>query len=479
MNKAKHMKHVEIKLLLIFYFIRFNCYSQSIIYVPDDQQTIQTAIDTVSDGDTVIVRPGTYYENINFNGKNIVLGSLFLLTGDTSYILQTFIDGNHNGYVVRFGNNEPNTAILCGFTITNGGSEMTEGGGIFCYEANPFLKNLIIKNNLSYYNGGGIYIVNSNNFIIQNSLIIGNQVYGGGGGIYCINSTVILKDVTISNNLSFHGAGGVFVGTGNAYLKNVLICKNQSYQCYGAGIFSSNAVITLVNVTITDNGFLEYGYGIENESSSIIIINSILWNNKEGQLIFYPTPYSDAEYIIAFSDIDGGMENIDFPEYGVVNWLEGNINADPVFVDSVNSDYHLNSNSPCINSATSFYVLSGDTIVNLSPDDYSGFAPDMGAYEYDQTEKIDFHKDNMTYEKNMIYPNPNNGNMRLVYYFRPDNEGRLVICTMQGIHVVNYKLSANNNYIFDNNVLLENGMYIYKIYERNLLMNKGKLIIVK
>ena len=70
--------------------------------------------------ETRIESPGTYIENINYNGKNIVVGSLFLSSGDTSYISQTIIDGNQNGSVVTFENGEDSTAILSGILITNG-----------------------------------------------------------------------------------------------------------------------------------------------------------------------------------------------------------------------------------------------------------------------------------------------------------------------------------------------------------------------
>jgi hypothetical protein len=74
-------------LVLMLFLPLFLPASATIINVPADFGTIQMAIDSSSNGDTVLVQPNTYYENINFNGHNIVLGSLFLTTGDTSYII--------------------------------------------------------------------------------------------------------------------------------------------------------------------------------------------------------------------------------------------------------------------------------------------------------------------------------------------------------------------------------------------------------
>jgi hypothetical protein len=64
--------------------------------------TIQHGIDVASNGDTVLVHPGVYPENISFAGKNITVGSLLITTGDEGYIPQTVIDGNRNDHVVTF-----------------------------------------------------------------------------------------------------------------------------------------------------------------------------------------------------------------------------------------------------------------------------------------------------------------------------------------------------------------------------------------
>ena len=87
------------------------------IIVPDDYPTIQDAIDHAQSSDTVLVSPGTYVENIDFNGKDIVVSSHFLLTGNPSFISHTVIDGD-TAHTVTFANGEDALAVLCGFTIS-------------------------------------------------------------------------------------------------------------------------------------------------------------------------------------------------------------------------------------------------------------------------------------------------------------------------------------------------------------------------
>ena len=149
--------------------------SATIISIPSTYPTIQGGIDVAFDGDTVLVDQGTYLENINFNGKNITVGSMFLTTQDTSYISQTIIDADSSGSVVTFMGGESQGAVLSGFTLTNGSAY--EGGGVYIYNSSPLLTDLHIRNNYAESNGGGIrsfgytqyfYNLNIKIFIIAN-----------------------------------------------------------------------------------------------------------------------------------------------------------------------------------------------------------------------------------------------------------------------------------------------------------------------
>jgi hypothetical protein len=84
--------------------------AQTTITVPTNYPTIQSAINAANNGDTVLVAPGTYVENINFNGKAVTVTS-------SNGAGATIIDGNHNGTVVTFNHSETLSSVLSGFTF--------------------------------------------------------------------------------------------------------------------------------------------------------------------------------------------------------------------------------------------------------------------------------------------------------------------------------------------------------------------------
>ena len=123
-----------------------------VINVPDDFETIQAAINAAEVGDTILVHPGTYVENIRYLGKDIVVGSLMLTIGDEAYIDSTIIDGNENGSVVTFYERVTADAKLTGFTIQNGsgtsfGYGQLMGGGIFILQSDVVIEHCRIRDN--------------------------------------------------------------------------------------------------------------------------------------------------------------------------------------------------------------------------------------------------------------------------------------------------------------------------------------------
>jgi hypothetical protein len=189
------------KLVILFVLLcAFSWLSSAIINIPADQPTIQAGIDAAVIGDTVLVQPGTYYENINFEGKDITVASLLLTTGNEDYIHYTIIDGNQNGSVVTLENDETNDAVLTGFTIQNGSGNVwgsgAIGGGIYIYQSSPSLISLNIKYNIAIA-GGGIYFISPSHAYIEDVRISKNHAYVTGGGLM-INSVFGNSDITFS-----------------------------------------------------------------------------------------------------------------------------------------------------------------------------------------------------------------------------------------------------------------------------------------
>ncbi|MFC1492875.1 choice-of-anchor Q domain-containing protein [candidate division KSB1 bacterium] len=362
-----------------------------LINVPSYYPTIQSAIDSSVDGDTILVGPGTYIENVNFYGKNITVGSLFFTTGDTAYISQTIIDGNEDGSVATFSNGEEPTSLLIGFTITNG--DAARGGGIYLYESSPTLTNLKISRNSAINGegpseGGGIYLDDSNPTLI-NVTISGNSATGisgaWGGGIYLSGSNPTLINVKINENSARSAGGGIYCFHSNPTLTNVIISDNTADAGGGIHIhFYSNPIIT--NTTIcgntATNTYYNAGGGFYSDDSDPKLVNSIVWDNSPQEIIFFPTVYSGS-ITISYSNIQGGKGGIITNPNTTVNWLEGNIDADPNFIGASVHPLQLSPSSPAINAGNPDTTGLALPRIDLAgnPRILDGII-DMGAYEY-------------------------------------------------------------------------------------------------
>ncbi len=182
--------------------------------------TIQDAIVDATDGDTVLVAPGTHYENIDFHGKAIRVRS-------THGAAATVLDGGDDGSVVSLRAQEPSTAILEGFTITNGKGTEDHGGGIFVENADPLiLHNVVIGNRANI--GGGIYLRHGY-ATVTNNLILGNEAAQGGGGLTCTNCKGVVRFNTFYENEADLGPAAEWYYEPEADLTgNVLVLRTDA-----------------------------------------------------------------------------------------------------------------------------------------------------------------------------------------------------------------------------------------------------------
>ncbi len=351
------MKNNRLTLSTLLVFLTSFMYCQ-IIIVPEDFQTIQQAINASVNGDTVVVNQGTYNEHINFAGKNIVVGSQFLLTGDTAFIMQTIIDGGESGSVVKFNNGESSAAKICGFTIRNGYAQ--SGAGIYILSASPTISyNLITSNSGDWYcEGNGIYLKNSSS-LIQNNLIHNNSWAYTGAGLCLVScSGVVISHNKITDNHTFSGYG-VDAGAG-AFVQNCtdILFENNLFSGnnvdFGDGdmisTYSSTAIIR--NCTFYNSSSSGISLDIH---GNVLIENSIIWSLET----FYGTEiYGDSLTTVQYSNIKGGFDGI------------SNLQVDPLFYDFDN--FGLSQQSPCINN--------GNPDLPADPD---GTVADMGWKYFD------------------------------------------------------------------------------------------------
>ena len=203
----------------------------------DAGASIQLAIDAASDGDRIAVAPGTYNEDINFEGKAITL------VGAGS---DSIIQGTGNGPVVTINSGEGSDSILDSFQITGGLAD--RGGGILIQGSSPTITRTVIFNNRARIQGSGVFL-NASNALLTNNLIAYNASASGdphsievaAAAPQIINNTIVRGDsnaiilrgyspaLVMNNILAFNGGRGIcdFSADGSALIHYNLFFRNQ------------------------------------------------------------------------------------------------------------------------------------------------------------------------------------------------------------------------------------------------------------
>jgi len=210
--------------------------------------SIQEAIDTAVDGNTVVVLDGTYTgtgnRDIDFWGMAITVCSR---NGPENCIVDC--QGGEQlcrGFI--FQNGEGADSILDGFTIINGYETYENvGGGILCYSSSPTINNCIIRNNMGDM-GGGIYCENNSNPTISNCTISNNIAsWGTGGGIYCgWNSSPTIIDCNINNNSS----DGIWIDS-YAFVEGTTSFASNNLTGNGTLMIEPNAILDVSDCNLS------------------------------------------------------------------------------------------------------------------------------------------------------------------------------------------------------------------------------------
>jgi predicted outer membrane repeat protein len=260
-----------------------------------DYTSIQVAILVASNGDFILVKDGTYSENINFNGKNLTIKSQ---NGSATTTIQ---GTGANAAVATFSTGETASAVLDGFTIDNAGNSSATRG-LYISGASPTIKNSIIQGNSATnstdgYGGGGVCIVNSTPTFANCTIranVAGNRsgcgmyITGLAGGATITNST-IGGAVTGDGNRCTNGKGGGIYYTGSTTGALTIADSNIQYNqglTDGGGIYL-NAITNptvISNTTILDNytGLNGYGGGIHAYDAPLSITGGSISRNTSG-----------------------------------------------------------------------------------------------------------------------------------------------------------------------------------------------------
>lgn len=321
-------------------------------------RNIQTAVDQVSSGGTVIVEAGLYTENVVIpTGLNVTVDGA---GAGTNSIIHTIVDGNDTGSVFTIASG---TVMLSDMTLRDGASLPGDpGNGVYSTTANLTLQGMLITSN----GGAGVYSNLGNDLTVIGSTIASNNGFAGAGIRQEVGGDLVVTNSTIIGNIASSIGGGIFLTrASSALIDSSTISGNSAGQ--GAGVFQTNTQpVYIVNTTISGNTASGNGGGLNNFNdgdtdcsnctSETIVINSTIAGN---------TAASGANVYNA--SVSGGDP---FPNNPVILTLSNTILAEPSSDNCVNfnsggsttftsNGHNLSDDMSCAAFFTAFSDLNG------------------------------------------------------------------------------------------------------------------------
>jgi hypothetical protein len=270
-------------------------------------KTIGHAISLCSAGDTIMVAPATYTENLTINLNLKIIGS-----GAAT----TIVDGGGVGTVFTIPYTKTH-AVLSKLTIRNGYSA-EDGGGILNLGTLRVNYSTISGNSAADYSSGG-GIENDGTLTVNHSTLTANSSIRGGA-IYNLG-TATINNSTISNNISGGGAygagGGIFTG-GTVTINNSTISRNIAGVGGGICLNAFAPSVTLQNSIVASNsggncdgGMTSKGYNLSSDGTCSFNGPGDINNTKAklGKLGYHGGPTQTIPELPGSPAIDAGDPN--------------------------------------------------------------------------------------------------------------------------------------------------------------------------
>jgi hypothetical protein len=189
---------MKMKIILFALLLMPLMVSAAILQVASDGSQayshIQAAVNSAADQDTILVHPGIYYENIEIVSRHLTIGSLEMITGDSTYIANTVVNGNQTGGCFYVSGNS--NIWIQGLYLTNG------------------IGFIALTDNLRY---GGAIFVSESSFSIVNCQIMYNTAKGGSA-IFSYYSPGYLAGTVVAYNHAVFSSAISIVGNSEPFI---------------------------------------------------------------------------------------------------------------------------------------------------------------------------------------------------------------------------------------------------------------------